>query len=130
MEITSTVLLDSTSQVSSIKATKQFNINNEKLEASGKISCDGNTVQYTITTAKEEIQEIKNDTIPLSNANNNDKTTTSDNKLVNIEMSEDAFDSSPQTSDTFNVGIVIAMIISISLMILSIYSLTRKNHIK
>lgn len=129
-KITSTVLLDSTSQVSSIKATKQFNINNEKLEASGKISCDGNTVQYTITTAKEEIQEIKNDTIPLSNANNNDKTTTSDNKLVNIEMSEDAFDSSPQTSDTFNVGIVIAMIISISLMILSIYSLTRKNHIK
>ena len=127
-KITSTLLLEKDAQVSSIKTTEQFKINNDRLETSGAISSTANTVQYTITSAKETLHKIDNDTIPLSGSSNGDITNNSEDKLVDIKISEDAFDSSPKTSDTFNFTFIILILISsIILTVISLYSLIKQQ---
>lgn len=126
--ISSTIKLDNSVQLSAIQATPQFKINNSKSQSTGEITTVDNVVQYTITTIEEEIKNINNDNIPLSSTNSNtDKQSTSSTKLIDIDIAQDAFDSSPQTADTLNIYLLYILLIIATITILSSTIILTRN---
>ena len=110
-----TAKIDSTCQLSEISTTESFKADTTSLSASGTITSNSNLVLFTVTDIKDEVKDIKTETIPQNNKPSSDNKKDTE-KIEKIEIAEDAFDSTPKTADATDFGTWLA-IMGISLVI-------------
>ncbi len=110
-----TAKIDSTCQLSEISTTESFKADTTSLSASGTITSNSNLVLFTVTDIKDEVKDIKTETIPQNNKPSSDNKKDTE-KIEKIEIAEDAFDSTPKTADATDFGTWLA-IMGISLAI-------------
>ena len=110
-----TAKIDSTCQLSEISTTESFKADTTSLSASGTITSNSNLVLFTVTDIKDEVKDIKTETIPQNNKPSSDNKKDAE-KIEKIEIAEDAFDSTPKTADATDFGTWLA-IMGISLAI-------------
>ena len=110
-----TAKIDSTCQLSEISTTENFKADTTTLSASGTITSKSNVVLFTVTDIKDEVKDIKTETIPQNNNPSSDNKKDAE-KIEKIEIAEDAFDSTPKTADATDFGTWLA-IMGISLAI-------------
>ena len=110
-----TAKIDSTCQLSEISTTESFKADTTSLSASGTITSNSNLVLFTVTDIKDEVKDIKTETIPQNNKPSSDNKKDAE-KIEKIEIAEDAFDSTPKTADATDFGTWLA-IMGISLVI-------------
>ena len=110
-----TAKIDSTCQLSEISTTESFKADTTSVSASGTITSNSNVVLFTVTDIKDEVKDIKTETIPQNNKPSSDNKKDTE-KIEKIEIAEDAFDSTPKTADATDFGTWLA-IMGISLAI-------------